>query len=134
MAEPRIGGFRGPEARVLAHGPELAAIHGRVDAARERERAGVAELARQIAGPVLRTVHGLAFAHGADTAASAPMMRAANATSSRLPITSGVCWCRSSGTMSRMERQPAEARPPPRSTTSARRAPSYNRRRMPRRE
>src|SRR2546430_11620784 len=111
MAEPRIGGFRGPEARVLAHGPELAAIHGRVDAARERERAGVAELARQIAGPVLRTVHGLAFAHGADTAASAPMMRAADATSSPLPITSRPRCCWASGTMSSIERQPSAGRP-----------------------
>src|SRR5438045_9653599 len=92
MAEPRIGGFRGPEARVLAHGPELAAIHGRVDAARERERAGVAQLARQIAGPVFRTVHGLALAHGADTAGSAPMMRGENATESRLPIRNGGWW------------------------------------------
>src|SRR2546421_760417 len=90
MAEPRIGRFRSPEAGVLAHGPEPAPIHGGMQAAGERERAGLAQLARRIAGPVLRTVHGLAVAHFAATAASAPITRAANATSSRLPMTSGV--------------------------------------------
>src|SRR5205823_4782884 len=131
MAEPRVGLLRGAEPGVLAHGPELATIHGRMDAARERVRAGVAQLARGIARPVFRTVYGLAVAHCAVTAASAPMTRAANATSSRLPITSGVFWCRSSGTSSRMERQPSVARPPACSTTSASGAASYSRRSLP---
>src|SRR5205807_9476825 len=90
MADPPSGRVRGPAAGVLAHGPEPAAMHGRMDAARARERAGVAKLPRRIAGPVVRTVHRLAVAHFAGTAASAPITRAANATSSRLPMTSGV--------------------------------------------
>src|SRR5438105_808868 len=90
MAEPRVGLLRGPEPGVLAHGPELAAIHRGMDAARERERAGVTQLARGIARPVFRTVDGFGVAHFAATAASAPITRAATATSSRLPITSGV--------------------------------------------
>ena len=40
-----VGFDGGAEAGVLAHGPEAAAVHGGVDAAGEREFAGVAEVA-----------------------------------------------------------------------------------------
>ena len=43
--EARVGLLRRAEARVLPHGPEAAAVHRRLHAARERELAGIAEVA-----------------------------------------------------------------------------------------
>src|SRR3972149_4835897 len=51
VAEAAVGLRRGAEARVLAHRPEPPAVHGRVDAARERVRAGGAEVARDVEPP-----------------------------------------------------------------------------------
>ena len=45
VVEPRVRLLRGPEAGELPHRPEPTAIHRRVDAARERIRARVAEVA-----------------------------------------------------------------------------------------
>src|SRR2546425_8355468 len=90
MPEPRVRLLRGPEPGVLPHGPQLAAIHRGMDAPGERKRARSAELARRLGAPVVGTVDRLAVAHLAPTAASAERIRAANATSSLLPITSGV--------------------------------------------
>ena len=90
MLEPRVRLLRGPEPGVLSHGPQLAAIHRGMHAPGERKRARSAELARRLGAPVVGTVDRLAVAHLAPTAASAERIRAANATSSLLPITSGV--------------------------------------------
>ena len=49
VAEAVIGFRGGAEAGVLPHGPEAAAIHGGLDAARERELAGIAEVAVGVA-------------------------------------------------------------------------------------
>src|SRR2546425_6658096 len=94
------------ETGVLAHRPQPAAVHRGIGTARVRERPRRALVARGVARPVVGSIHGLARAHFAATA-SADRIRAANATSSLLPITSGVFWCRFSGLMSRMERQPS---------------------------
>src|SRR5439155_1181665 len=92
MPEPRVRLFRRPEAGVLPHRPELAAVHQGMDAAGVRKRARTPKLARGIRSPrpVVGTVDGLAVAHFAPTAASTERIRAAKATSSLLPITSGV--------------------------------------------
>src|SRR6266545_4415835 len=90
MPEPRVRLLRRPEPRVLPHRPELAAVHRGMDAARIGKRARSAERARELRMPVVGTVDGLAVAHLAPTTASAERMRAANATSSLLPITRGV--------------------------------------------
>ena len=45
VAEALVRLLRGAEARELAHRPELAAVHRRIDAARERMHAGIAEVA-----------------------------------------------------------------------------------------
>src|SRR4029077_2324001 len=76
MAEPRVGLLGGPEPGVLAHGPELAAIHRGMNAARIRERAGTAEVAAGITPPIVRPVNRLSVAHFTPTA-SAPRTRAA---------------------------------------------------------
>jgi hypothetical protein len=44
VAEPLVGLLGGAEARELAHRPQPAAVHRRIDAAGERELAGQAEL------------------------------------------------------------------------------------------
>src|SRR5207249_12290743 len=90
MPAPRVLLLRRPESGVLPHGPQLAAIHRGMDAPGERKGARSAELARRLGAPVVGTVDRLAVAHLAPTAASAERIRAANATSSLLPITSGV--------------------------------------------
>src|SRR5437667_5780515 len=99
-----------------------------MDAPGERKGARSAELARRLGAPVVGTVDRLAVAHLAPTAGSAERIRAANTTSSLLPITSGVFWCRLSGTLSRIDRQPSVARPPACSTTNASGAASYSKR------
>ena len=45
---PRVGFGGRAEAGVLPHRPEAAAVHGRMNAARERKLAGLAELDRSI--------------------------------------------------------------------------------------
>ena len=45
VAEALVRLLRGAEARELPHRPELAAVHRRIDAARERMHAGIAEVA-----------------------------------------------------------------------------------------
>ena len=58
VAEPRVGLGRGPESRVLPHRPEAAAIHRRLDAARERKLAGQTQrVVRSPVGGVVRTGH-----------------------------------------------------------------------------
>src|SRR5678816_908102 len=46
VAGVRVG--RGSEARELAHGPELGAVHARVGSARVRELTGPADVAREV--------------------------------------------------------------------------------------
>src|SRR2546428_8171621 len=86
----------------LAQRPQPAAVHGGIGTARVRERPRRGLVARGVARPVVRSIHGLARAHFAATA-SADRIRAANATSSLLPITSVAFWCRFSGLISGME-------------------------------
>jgi hypothetical protein len=58
--EPLVRGLCRAEARVLAHRPQPAAIHGRVHAAGVRRRARRAELRRRIpSGQIVRPVQGL---------------------------------------------------------------------------
>jgi hypothetical protein len=57
--EALVGLLRGPEAGILAHGPEPAGVHVGVDAAGERELARLAEIPCRVAGPVARAVHRL---------------------------------------------------------------------------
>src|SRR5438128_7116323 len=80
------------ETGVLAHRPQPAAVHRGIGTARVRERPRRGLVARGVARPVVRSIHGLARAHFAATA-SADRIRAANATSSLLPITRGVSVC-----------------------------------------
>ena len=57
VAEPPVGLLGGREARVLAHRPEAAAVHRRLDAARERVLTGTAQVAILVeAGGVGRRV------------------------------------------------------------------------------
>jgi hypothetical protein len=55
VAEALVGLLRGAEARELAHRPQAPAVHRRVDAARERELAGLADPLGVVAD-VLRAV------------------------------------------------------------------------------
>src|SRR5260370_42162686 len=128
MAKPRVRLLRRHEPGVLPHGPELAAIHRGMDAARVGKRARRAELARRIrpVRPILGTVHRLAVAHLAPTAASAERIRAAKATSSLLPITNGVGRWKLSRTMSRIRPAPSGGRPPGLSTPHASGAAPYS--------
>src|SRR5918996_1941203 len=57
VAETPIRLAGGPHTRVLAHGPQTPSVHARVDPARERRRAGCADIRveivpREILGPV----------------------------------------------------------------------------------
>src|SRR2546422_69243 len=107
MPEPRVRLLRGPEPGVLPHGPQLAAIHRGMDAPGERKRARSAELARRLGAPVVGTVDRLAVAHLAPTAGAAERIRAGETTSSLLPVTSGVFWCRLFRPLSGKKRQPS---------------------------
>ena len=59
LAKPTVGVLRGPEAGVLAHGPEPAGVHARVRAPGKGELAGMAQIPDRITGPVLRAVNRL---------------------------------------------------------------------------
>jgi hypothetical protein len=50
VAEALVGLLGGSEACELAHRPQPAAVHRRVDAARERELAGAAEALGEVLG------------------------------------------------------------------------------------
>src|SRR5438128_2431558 len=125
IAEAAVRFLGGAEAGVLAHRPELAAVHGGVHATREGKLPRTTEVAPGIAGPVARAPHQLLVGH------RVPRTSVANATSALLPITSGVFWCSSAGTTSRMGRLPSLAAPPACSTTNASGAASYKSRSLP---
>src|SRR5690606_41945713 len=73
----------GAEARILAHGPQTAAVHRFVDAARERECAGLPQVGLRVELHVLRAVdrldrlaagaHVSSLAHAASTSNSIMM-------------------------------------------------------------
>src|SRR5436853_7347115 len=107
MAKARVGVFSCAEARVLAHRPELAAIHRGVDAARERRLAG-----RALVGYRARVLQPIVAHRAAST-------DCAYATSRLEPMISGVRWWSSVGLMSKMSRSPSIAAPPACSTTNA---------------
>ena len=100
-AEAAVGLLGRAESGVLAHGPEPAGVHRGMDAAREGELAGRAEIASRDRRPSppgrrpssQRRLDGRAARAGCRRAAS---VSATNPTSSREPITSGVRWCRAS--------------------------------------
>ena len=81
-----VGLSRGGEARVLAHGPRPARVHGRVDAAGERELTGLAEFPRRIESRRLpRAVYRLDWQPGLRLASHEPRISALGL---RLPVRS----------------------------------------------
>jgi hypothetical protein len=61
---PAIGLGRRPEPRVLPHRPEASAVHGRLDAAREREHAGIRELAVRVPAAEVLRIEEIAYVVG----------------------------------------------------------------------
>src|SRR5205807_4226286 len=114
VAEALVRLLRRPESCVLAHGPETAAVHRGLNAARERKRAGIAEVFPVIRRAVIRTVDGGDRESGRSVSVLRLVPQAptssellastcdARSTSFFEPMYSGVRWCSSVGCKSRM--------------------------------